>query len=123
MFYNPINLREMFDLLDRGPLWKTSSITKTRNWGIEAREVENGFEVEIALPGYEKDEIHIDAESTFVNVYTERANKWGEKFSQRIAVPDHCENKNISAEYKNGILTIFFPVKEERNEKISIQIK
>jgi HSP20 family molecular chaperone IbpA len=125
MFYTS-SLREWSDLLDQisKPVWETSTPSLRRNWNFEAREVENGFEVEMVIPGYEKDQIQIEAEFTTVHVFSETKNKWGQKFSQKIAVPDNCEIKEITAEYKNGVLTILFPVREEREEaKFLIKIK
>ena len=128
MFYTN-HLRDWIDFLNstnQNLKWE-SSITfpktpKNRKWEIEARQVENGFEVEMVVPGYEKDDIKIEVESTYLKVSAEE-NKRGNSFLERIAIPDHCELQEITAEYKNGILTLFFPVNEEQESGFSIKVK
>jgi HSP20 family molecular chaperone IbpA len=129
MFGNSNNLRDLMEIINKNyPLtWTTSKEYKRPNRptvDIEARQVENGFEVEIVMPGYEKDQIKVEGDSTTLKVFSEGKNKRGESFSQLIAIPDYCQVHNITAEYKNGILTIFFPVLEEdENSKIYINVK
>ena len=127
MFGNTNNLKELMEVINSNyPLtWTTTREYKNLNRPrIEAKQVENGFEVEIVMPGYEKDQIKIEGDSTTLKVFSDGKNKRGESFSQLIAIPDHCQVKNITAEYKSGILTIFFPVTEEdENSKISIAVK
>jgi HSP20 family molecular chaperone IbpA len=128
MFYRN-SLRDWIDFLNQtnNLKWETSVIVpkthKNRKWEITAQQVENGFEVEMIVPGYEKDDIKIEFESSHLLKVSAEENKRGNCFLERVAIPDHCELKEITAEYKNGILTLFFPVKEEQDSGFYIKVK
>jgi len=106
---------------------------------IDIREEEDNYIVKIDLPGMEKDNINIEIKDNILTVSGEREtvieeNK-GDKFfrqersyghfSRSFPLPDDVKEDQITADYKNGVLTVKIarvPTVEEK-EKESKKIK
>jgi HSP20 family protein len=91
---------------------------------------ENGtFKILAELPGMEKDKIRIMVENGILTIGGERIrgeNKDNEvvrserffgSFTRSFKLPDTIEKSGISADYKNGLLEVTLPVKEEEKPK------
>jgi HSP20 family protein len=106
---------------------------------IDIREEQNNYIVKIDLPGMEKDNINIEVKDNILTVSGEREtvveeNK-GDKFfrqersyghfSRSFPLPDDVKEDQITADYKNGVLTVKIakvPTADEK-EKESKKIK
>jgi len=94
---------------------------------------ENGFKVEVAAPGMTKDDcmVRLDEDNNLV-VSFERKNENEEKkegvylrrefsysqFQRTMLLPDDVDTEKISAEVKDGVLTVDIPtVKEKKTLK------
>lgn len=99
-------------------------------------ENENSFVIEMAAPGYVKEDIHIDLEQQTLNItaQTKEHNKIeDEKYLRRefsyrtlnrsFVLPKSVDIENINADYENGILKITLPRKEESVLKKEIAIR
>ena len=96
-------------------------------------EKNDGFELHMAVPGVEKKDVKINMEKNVLNITSEKeAEKEdeGTKYARRefvygtfcrsFTLPDTIDTEKISADFKNGILKVTLPKKEET--KISKEI-
>lgn len=98
-------------------------------------EEEKAFHLEMAVPGFSKKDIKISIEKNILKIYSER-NKEDEKkevnyrmrefgqadFCRTFTLSESVDQEGIKAEYKNGILTVTLPRKEEVKVSKEIQI-
>jgi HSP20 family protein len=90
-----------------------------------AWEDDNGFYVQMALPGWEPKDIALEVNNQVLTVRGERkdevttAPKYhvheiaGGRFSRLFRLPTFVDHDKASATHKNGLLTISFPKREE----------
>ena len=104
---------------------RESSIMKT-----DIKEKEDKYIIEIDLPGYEKENINLSLKDGYLevaaNTKKEESNTENEKFVHKERFYGHCSRsfyvgeqiteENIHAEFKNGILKVVVPKKEEKKE-------
>jgi HSP20 family protein len=103
---------------------------------VNIKEAEDGFEVGVAAPGFDKNEFKIELNNNLLTVSSEKKEEnevEGEKYTRReysyqsfkrsFTLPEEVEADKITAEYKNGILNIYIPKKEEAIPKPARQIK
>jgi HSP20 family protein len=85
---------------------------------------EQGFTVQMALPGLDVDEIDVQVENNMLRVKGERKRNESEgrrymlgitegTFSCSFKLPDYADHEKLMASYKQGLLTITFPKREE----------
>ena len=102
---------------------------------VNVKDIDNSFIVELAAPGMEKKDFSIKLES---NKLTISSNKKEEKvdentnytikeysfnsFSRSFTLPKNTEFEQINADYKNGVLSISIPKREEE-AKLNREIK
>ncbi len=104
---------------------RESSIMKT-----DIKEKEDKYVIEMDLPGYEKENINITLQDGYLEVSAEVKKENNEENEERFVHKEryygHCSRnfyvgeqiteEDISAEFKNGILKINIPKKEEKKE-------
>jgi HSP20 family protein len=90
------------------------------------REDEKMFAIELALPGFEKEEISMKLEKDLLTIsagrqknesdvkYTRSEFGFNSKYSRTFILPESIDSEAIAAEYRNGILTVSIPKKEEQ---------
>jgi len=101
---------------------------------------ENGqeYRVEMAVPGFGKEDFKINLEKDVLSISTEMENtenqeeqtemnyrmrEFGRRnFCRSFSIPEAVDKDAIKAEYVNGILTIVLPKKEEVKIKKEIQV-
>jgi HSP20 family protein len=112
-----------------------------RNWATiskpAANIVENNdeFKIEVAAPGLNKDDFKINLDNNELTISANKEVKNEEKnetfthkefgyssFTRSFTLPDSVHEENISAEHKDGILTIHVPKKEEAKPKPAREI-
>lgn len=123
--------RNEFDLFDdffRGDDFfsrREQSLMKT-----DIKEKEDKFIIEMDLPGYEKENINIELKEGYliVSAKVEKENNSTEKekyvhkerfygeCSRNFYVGEEVTENDIKAEFKNGMLKITIPKKEEKKE-------
>lgn len=98
-------------------------------------ETEKAFEIQIAVPGYKKEEIHVDLENNVLSVHCDQDQTEGQEitytrrefgygsFRRSFKIPKVVDTEKISADYKNGILILSLPKREEATSRLSKQIK
>ena len=92
-------------------------------------ETDDAYELQIDLPGMEKDDIKVDLSDGILTVSGERSDEREDKrkdyyLSERsygsvrrsFRVPDSVKSENIKAGFKDGVLTLTMPRNEEARE-------
>ena len=106
----------------------------------DVRETDSGYEVDIDLPGFKKDEINAQLDNGYLTISAskgldkEEKNKEGKyirkeryagAMSRSIYVGDEVTQADIKARYEDGILRLSVPKKEkkavENNKYIAIE--
>ena len=115
-------------MINRKSLARTSSEPgKTRQ--INFYNMDNSFYF-VDLPGYDKDNIKIEVEDGYLTVHAATNNETEEKeegkfvrkeryfgeCSRSFYVGEAVETDDVKATFKNGILTLEIPKKEEKKE-------
>ena len=98
-------------------------------------EDEKGFHVQLALPGWETKDVSIQVEKQVVTVAgsqqaetetTGKVYQWEipeGRFVRQYRLPNFVQQDQASANYKNGVLTISFPKREEaKPRRIEINV-
>lgn len=99
-------------------------------------EGKDDFRIEVAAPGLDKKDFKIDLDNNVLTVSSEKEEKHEEnadhfmrrefsysRFSRSFALPESVDAEKISANHKDGVLTIVVPKKEEAKVKPVKQIK
>lgn len=92
-------------------------------------EEDSEFEITVALPGMNKDDIDISLEGNMLTISGEREltkeenkkyhrieSRFGE-FERSVPLPKTIDKDKINASYENGVLTITIPKHEEKMSK------
>jgi HSP20 family protein len=122
---------DMFDWSNRN-----YSTTNTTLPSVNIREDKEGYEVEMAAPGFSKNDFKIELNNDLLTISSEKQvnneTKEGERFTKRefsyqsfsrsFTLPETVENEKIKAKYADGILKIMIPKKEEAKPKPIKQI-
>ena len=98
----------------------------------DIKELDNGYELEIDLPGFKKDEIKAELNNGYLTVSAAkgldkdeqekdsghyiRKERYAGACQRSFYVGDGVEQKDIKAEFKHGILKLTVPKKEEQKE-------
>jgi len=93
------------------------------------------FKIVYELPGMEKDKIRVMVENDILTISGEkirksekddeviRSERYYGSFTRSFRLPESIEKSGISADYKNGLLEIFLPIKpEEKPKQIDVKI-
>ncbi|MCC9165909.1 Hsp20/alpha crystallin family protein [Pontibacter harenae] len=102
---------------------------------VDACETEEGFEIELALPGVKKEDISIDFQEGKLTISGERKLEKKEEgrryhmletqygsFSRSFYLPDKVNPDQISAQLDNGVLLVTVPKDENKTKKRQISI-
>ncbi len=122
---------DMFD-------WTNRHFSSTNTTLPSVNIIENieGFEVEVAAPGLEKDDFRIELDNNVLSISSEKKveneTNEGERFTKKefsyqsfcrsFTLPLSVESEKITAKYENGILNLSIPKKEEAKPKPIKQI-
>lgn len=97
-------------------------------------ESEKSFEIQMAVPGYNKKDIQIELENNVLSIFNEKGQEEGKEikytrrefgygtFRRSFTLPKIVDAAKISADYKNGILSVILPKIEEAKARLSRQI-
>ena len=90
----------------------------------DIKETENGYQLDVEMPGFDKKDIKISLENGYLTVSAEKSSKEeenkdkNEKYirkectvscSRSYYVGDDIERENVKAKYDNGMLTLTVP--------------
>ena len=90
----------------------------------DIKETENGYQLDVEMPGFDKKDIKISLENGYLTVSAEKSSREeenkdkNEKYirkectvscSRSYYVGDDIERENVKAKYDNGMLTLTVP--------------
>jgi HSP20 family protein len=121
--FNDFFDRDLFDLTN-------SSLTNSTLPAVNIKESKEDYLVEVAAPGMNKEDFKIELENNFLVISSENEDKKeeeGKEFTRRefsyqsfkrsFSLPKTIDDGKIKANYKDGVLKITLPKKEEAKEK------
>jgi HSP20 family protein len=125
--------REVFD-------WTNSNFSPTNTTlpAVNIKETEDHFTVEVAAPGMKKEDFNIELDNNLLTISSEktdeREEKDGERYTKRefsyqsfqrsFTLPQNMVmEEKIEAKYKDGVLHLIIPKKEEAKKKPRRTIK
>jgi HSP20 family molecular chaperone IbpA len=102
----------------------------------DVRLVGDNYLLDVALPGYDKEDIKLELERGYLTItaeHKEKETKKDEKYIRRESfygkcsrtfyVGDNLSDEDIKANYKNGILSVTVPKTSKVDNKKVIEIK
>lgn len=131
----------MFDRLFENDMFDWSnrnfSNTNTTLPSVNIKESEDGFEVEMSVPGFDKSDFKIELNNSLLTISSEKKVdnevKEGQSFTRKefsyqsfcrsFTLPNVVDGERIEASYEKGILTVVIPKKEETKPKPVKQIE
>lgn len=103
---------------------------------VNIRENENGYFLDFAMPGIDKDDVTIELENELLTISSEvktESNSENANFTRRefhynsfkrsFILPETIDSTKIKADHKNGVLSIEIPKKEESKPKPARKIE
>lgn len=118
-------LEDLWD--ERGLSSERPSITMP---AVNVKETENDFIIDVAAPGFDKKDFNINVEDNVLTISSEKEieeQKDGEctsrreysygSFQRSFTLPITADTEKINAKYKNGVLNILIPKREEAKAK------
>lgn len=125
------DVREPLDLLD-WPFGRETAFAQA-----DLSETEDAWELQIDLPGLDKEDVSVDYANGVVTIAGERTDEREDKrkgyylsertygsFQRSFRVPDGVKAEEIKARFDNGVLTVELPKSEEarkQTHRIEIQ--
>jgi len=134
------NYPSLFDRFFENDLFDWSnrnySNTNTTLPSVNIKESTDDFEVEVAAPGFNKNDFRIELNHDLLTISSEKEldkeTKEGQQFTLRefsyqsfsrsFTLPNSADSEKIGAKYENGILRILIPKKEEAKPRPARQI-
>ena len=111
----------------------------TRVPAVNVSETDTSYHVEVAIPGYKKEDFNIDIDNNVLTISSEQKNEKEEydgkkatrrefsysSFQRSFQLPENVNEDSIAASYKEGILKLDLPktepAKAKDKKKIEIQ--
>ena len=141
------NLMDVFDGFDRSFFRNFGNMDRVlygkhaqNMMKTDVKETDDGYEVDIDLPGFKKDEIQLELNNGYLTISTQKAlekdekNKKGRMLRQEryagmmqrsFYVGEHITEEDVKASYESGVLHLVLPKKDapKMPEKKTIQIE
>jgi HSP20 family protein len=119
MFY--YNSNHFDDLLkDAFKDWPTWSTTLTSTGNHYSEKTDDGYKLEIAVPGLTKEDLKVKIIKGRLNVKSEKENYWTSAFDKTFTLPEDADLKKVKASVENGILLVTIPVSKDSENIIEI---
>ena len=128
------NLMDVFDGFDRNFFRNFGNMDRAlygkhaqNMMKTDVKETDEGYEVDIDLPGFKKDEIQLELNNGYLTISTQKAlekdekNKKGRMLRQEryagmmqrsFYVGDHITEEDVKASYESGVLHLVLPKKD-----------
>lgn len=116
--------------------WPNLSNRGTTLPGVNITETDEDFKVEVAAPGMKREDFNVELDNDTLIISTEKSHTGEEKeknyhrrefsfesFKRSFYLPNTVEADKIRATYKNGILNLVIPKKEEAKRKPAKRIE
>lgn len=84
-----------------------SSVPNGYSYGTEVQKSENGWTVEIPVPGFKPDEIDVTVEDRVLTVNGKNERR---SFQRSILIPEEVDVESIDAKVEHGLLALTLPL-------------
>ncbi|MBS1507331.1 MAG: Hsp20/alpha crystallin family protein [Bacteroidetes bacterium] len=131
--YVPATFSSLIDRFFNESLARTGGSVFTPK--VDVIETENAYEVQVAVPGLNKEDFKIEINDNYLTVSGERklSNEKKDKnfhsietqygsFSRSFTLPENVDGSKINAKYNNGILELVIPKDEKKVLKQVIKV-
>ncbi len=128
---------------DFNDFWNVEPIVRTqapsfRKMSTDVREVEDGYIIDMELPGIKKEDVTVELKEGYLTVSAEskrenksendgkfiRQERYCGKYERSFFVGDEIEQADVKAKYEDGILVLTVPKKQPKQpEKQYITIE
>ncbi len=123
-------MNRLFD--DAGSTWRTDEPAATTSWSpsVDIFETEGEIVVKAELPGIDRKDIQLNLENNVLSLRGERKFQKETKddnyhriersygvFSRAFSIPATVDEERIRADYKDGVLKIVLPKKDQAKPK------
>jgi HSP20 family molecular chaperone IbpA len=129
------NMMDLFDDFDRDffrgfyrPEKALYGKNAARVMKTDVRETEGGYELDVDLPGFKKEEIHLELQNGYLTISTEknlenreekegkiiRQERYAGTMQRSFYVGENLTDEDIQAKYEDGVLKIALPKKEAK---------
>jgi len=123
-------MNRLFD--DAGRTWRTDEPAATTSWSpsVDIFETEGEIVVKAELPGMDRKDIQLNLENNVLSLRGERKFQKETKddnyhriersygvFSRAFSIPATVDEERIRADYKDGVLKIVLPKKDQAKPK------
>ena len=103
----------------------------------DVRETENGYELDIDLPGFKKDEVNLELKDGYLTIAADksldkdekddkgryiRQERWSGSCSRSFFVGENVKPEDVHAKFENGILSLSLPKQEAKKLPASTSI-
>ncbi|MBR5962353.1 MAG: Hsp20/alpha crystallin family protein, partial [Clostridia bacterium] len=124
------NMMDLFDDFDRDffrgfghPERALYGKNAARMMKTDVKETDEGYELAVDLPGMKKDEIHLDLQSGYLTISTQknleskeekhgkllRQERYTGTMQRSFYVGDNLTEEDVQAKYEDGVLTVKLP--------------
>jgi HSP20 family protein len=83
---------------------------------------ESEYKLEMSVPGLDKKDLNINTENDILTIINEKQGLFTGPFKKQYSIPDEVDIENISAEFKDGILSIILSISKSKRPTRSIII-
>ena len=138
-FFNPRFTSDLFDVIDRNfNDYGYSENGKSAMPRVDVSEKKDSYVLEMELPGYTENDVELDLKDRVLTISSKlkdakKAEKEEKKeaaesvylikerrnstFSRSFTMPEDIDQENVTAAFKNGLLTVVIPRKAEAQTK------
>ncbi|WP_411965313.1 archaeal heat shock protein Hsp14 [Haloferax sp. YSMS24] len=133
---NPFD--EIEDLFDRmGRSFEDSGLTRFQDISLDLVDADDSIEVVADLPGFEKDDLEVSVRGRQLSISADRSEstdvdeenyirreRTQRSVSRTVTLPAEVKRDEVTAQYRNGVLTITLPKMEpDAEDSSSIDIE
>lgn len=103
---------------------------------VNIKDNANSYEVELAVPGYKKEDMKVNVEKGILTISSERKKETEEEkkgytrkefsyssFQRSFQLPEHADGDNVKANYVDGVLKLSIPKVQAMPEKKGKEVK
>lgn len=130
--YNPFEAMDNFEKTFFNDPFFSGNDNRALAFGTDITDEGNAYQLTADLPGFNKDDIHVNVDKNVVTVTAERHSEAEDKdkkdkfirkersygsYKRSFNIGKDIDKSGIKAAYDNGVLTLTLPKKEEPEQK------
>lgn len=89
---------------------------------IQGKQIEGAYVLQVALPGLQRDEVKVEVKGTKLTIDASEG-QFSAALKRTFEVGDGLDTETLSAELKDGVLTVTLPASGTKSESVNVEIK